>query len=101
METRAYPEHACPGQRPLCIDICLYAPTALTNASNALQPVWCRLAERLLHRTEEVLRPYLQKYLVGVITGELADTELKGSHHDVIFKVHGCHWCCHWCCRWW
>lgn len=55
-----------------------------------LQMTRCRVAERLLHRTEEVLRPYLQQYLVGVITGELMDTELKGSHHEVIFKVRSC-----------
>lgn len=36
-----------------------------------------------------MLRPHIQKYLVGVITGELVDTELKGSHHDIIFKVCG------------
>ena len=48
----------------------------------------CRLAERLLHRTEETLRPHLQKFLVELITGEQADTDLKSPHHMVIYKVH-------------
>ena len=51
----------------------------------------CRLAERLLHRTEETLRPHLQKYLVEMITGQQVDTDLKIPHHIVIYKVHSWH----------
>jgi len=46
-----------------------------------------RLAERLLQRTEELLRSPIQKHLSGVITGELLDSDLKGAHHDLIYKV--------------
>lgn len=40
-----------------------------------------RLAERLLRRSP------IQRHLSGVITGELVDSDLKGSHHQLIFQV--------------
>lgn len=67
---------------------------AVGRASNddqclSMLPHQCprRLAKRLLQRTEELLRSPIQKHLSGVITGELLDSDLKGAHHDLIYKV--------------
>lgn len=48
-----------------------------------------------MHRTEETLRPHLQKYLIDMLSGELAESDLKSPQHEVIYKVHSW-WLRHW-----
>ena len=46
-----------------------------------------RLVQRLLQRTEDLLRPYLQRFLIALVDGESVDTELKQEPAELIVKV--------------
>ena len=46
-----------------------------------------RLVQRLLQRVEDVLRPYLQRFLIALVDGDPVDTELKQEPVELIVKV--------------
>ena len=47
----------------------------------------CRLAQQLLQRCEEAVRPHLQRFLAAALSGGRTESELKDDAHALLYQV--------------